>query len=153
MADRVDLLITNGTVVTADATFPADIAIADEKFVAIAAPGTLSVKADDIYDARGKHVLPGVIDGHVHFREPGLEYKEDFGSGSRAAVMGGVTTVLDMPNTVPTTSTPERVAEKQRLALDQAYCDFGFYGLVAHDSLEHLRAMAEAGVVGFKCFL
>ena len=65
--------------------------------------------------ASGQYVLPGVIDGHVHFREPGLEHKEDFGSGSRAAVMGGVTTVLDMPNTLPTTSTPDLVENKRRL--------------------------------------
>src|SRR5438046_10409107 len=102
MADRVDLLITNGTVVTADATFPADIAIADEKFVAIAAPGTISVKADDVYDARGKHVLPGVIDGHVHFREPGLEDKEDFGSGPLAAVKGRRTARVERPNSEAT---------------------------------------------------
>jgi dihydroorotase len=106
-----------------------------------------------VLDASGRYILPGLIDGHVHFREPGLEYKEDFGTGSRAAVMGGVTTVLEMPNTLPTTSTRQRVEEKRRLAEAKSYCDFGLYGLLVQDSVEHLRGMAEAGVVGFKCFL
>jgi dihydroorotase len=153
MADRVDLLVTNGTVVTADATFTADIAIASEKFVAIAEPGTLAMKADDVYDARGKHVLPGVIDGHVHFREPGLEYKEDFGSGTLAAVMGGVTTVVDMPNTKPPTDRPENVRLKQRLAEEKAHCDFGVIGVVVQENVDQIEPMAEAGVVGYKCFL
>src|SRR5207244_13487938 len=110
-------------------------------------------EASQVLDASGRYVLPGVIDGDVQFREPGLEYKEDFRSGSRAAVMGGVTTILDMPNTLPTTSTAERVLEKRDLALGKAYCDFGFYGLLVKESVAHLRGMAEAGVVGFKCFL
>ncbi len=153
MADRVDLLVTNGTVVTSDATFAADVAIADERFVAIAAPGTLAVKAEHTYDARGKHVLPGVIDGHVHFREPGLEYKEDFGSGSLAAVMGGVTTVVEMPNTKPPTDRPENVRLKQRLAEEKSYCDFGIIGVVVQENVDQIEPMAEAGVVGYKCFL
>ena len=77
--------------------------IDDGTFVAIAAPGELGLEAGETYDATGKHVLPGVIDGHVHFREPGFEYKEDWRTGSTAAVMGGVTTVVDMPNTKPKT--------------------------------------------------
>ena len=67
--------------------------------VAIAAPGELGLEAKETYDAAGKVVIPGVIDGHVHFREPGFEYKEDWRTGSTAAVFGGVTTVIDMPNT------------------------------------------------------
>jgi dihydroorotase len=153
MADRVDLVVKNGTVVTSNATFRADLAIDGGTFVAIAAPGSLALQGQDEYDAAGKYVLPGVIDGHVHFREPGLEYKEDFHTGSRAAVMGGVTTVLDMPNTRPTTSTAENVAAKRRLAEEKAYCDFGLIGLLAQESVPHLRAMADAGVVGFKAFL
>lgn len=153
MAGRVDLLVRNGTVVTADATFPADVAIADEKFAAIAAPGTLDVTAAEVYDARGKQVLPGVIDGHVHFREPGLEHKEDFGSGSLAAVMGGVTTVVDMPNTKPPTDRPENVRLKQRLAEEKSYCDFAIIGVVVQENVDQIEPMAEAGVVGYKCFL
>jgi dihydroorotase len=148
------LIVRNGTVVTPRSTFAADVAIDGGRFVEIAAPGGLQRHdADEEYDASGQYVLPGVIDGHVHFREPGLEYKEDWSTGSRAAVMGGVTTVLEMPNTLPHTSTAERVAHKRSLAESKAYCDFGLFGLVAQDNLEHIAPMAEAGVVGYKCFL
>ena len=148
------LIVRNGTLVSPRATNPADVAIDAGRFAEIAAPGQLqSIHADDEYNASGQYVLPGVIDGHVHFREPGLEYKEDWASGSRAAVMGGVTTVLEMPNTQPTTSTAEYVRQKRQLAEAKAYCDFGLYGLVAQDNLEHLAPMAEAGVVGYKCYL
>jgi dihydroorotase len=148
-----DVLVKNGTVVTAQSTFAADVGIRDEKIVAIAVHGELGADASQVLDAAGRYVLPGVIDGHVHFREPGLEYKEDFRSGSRAAVMGGVTTVLDMPNTLPPTSTAELVDQKRQLAEAKSYCDFGLLGLLVQDSVEHLGPMAEAGVVGFKCFL
>ncbi len=148
------LVVRNGTLVTPTNSYRADIGVNDERIAAIAAPGELQADAAaDVLDATARYVLPGVIDGHVHFREPGLEYKEDFGTGSRAAVMGGVTTVLDMPNTLPTTSTAELVEQKRQLAEAKSYCDFGLLGLLAQDSVEHLRPMAEAGVVGFKCFL
>jgi dihydroorotase-like cyclic amidohydrolase len=123
------LIVRNGTLVSPRSTYPADLAIDGGRFVEIAAPGGLQTQqAEDEYDAAGQYVLPGVIDGHVHFREPGLEYKEDWASGSRAAVMGGVTTVLEMPNTLPTTSTAEYVRQKRRLAESKAYCDFGLFG-------------------------
>jgi dihydroorotase len=153
MTAGVDLLVRNGTIVTADSTYEADLAIRDGKFLAIGGPGSLELSPAQELDATGRYVLPGVIDGHVHFREPGLEYKEDFHTGSRAAVMGGVTTVLDMPNTTPTTSTAEFVELKRRLAEEKSYCDFGLIGLLVQESVQHLRPMTEAGVVGFKCFL
>jgi allantoinase len=148
-----DVLVRGGTVVTPVSRFLGDIAVRDEKIVAIGAPDSLGLQAEQVVDAASCYVLPGLIDGHVHFREPGLEYKEDFGTGSRAAVMGGVTTVLDMPNTLPPTSTAELVAAKRALAESKSYCDFGLYGLVVDDSIGHVPAMADAGVVGFKCFL
>ncbi len=145
-----DLLIRNGTIVTPHSTFSADIGIVGEQIAAIA---SLDTPAHEVLDASGRYVLPGLIDGHVHFREPGLEYKEDFSTGSRAAVMGGVTTVLDMPNTIPPTSTAERVRHKHELAAGRSYCDFGLLGLVDQDSVEQLAPMAEAGAIAFKCFL
>jgi dihydroorotase len=153
VADKVDLIVKNGTVVTPDATVEADVAIAGGKFVAIESRGNLNLDANEVYDASGKHVLPGVIDGHVHFREPGLEYKEDWASGSTAAVYGGVTTVVEMPNTKPKTDTVENVELKRRLAEEKSYVDFGIIGLLVQDSVPQLRPMAEAGVVGYKCFL
>ena len=152
MSADFDLIVAGGTLVTARSMYAADLGIRGERIAAIASPGALG-DAARVLDARGQHVLPGVIDGLVHFREPGLEYKEDFGSGSRSAVMGGVTVVLDMPNTVPPTSTAALVEEKRRLAESKAYCDFGLFGLLTEDNLEHLEPMARAGVVGFKCFL
>ena len=148
-----DLVVRGGTLVTSSATFAADVGITAETITAIVAPGHLGGDARQVIDATGRYVLPGVIDDHVHFREPGLEYKEDFGTGSRAAVMGGVATVLEMPNTHPTTSTAELVRQKRQLAESKAYCDFGLYGLLSQESVEELRPMAEAGVVGFKCFM
>ncbi|MDQ3448061.1 MAG: dihydroorotase family protein, partial [Chloroflexota bacterium] len=93
------------------------------------------------------------IDAHVHFREPGLEHKEDWASGSEAAVMGGVTGVLEMPNTIPPTDRAERVAQKQRLAEGRSWVDFGLFGLLGREGVGHIRPMADAGVVGLKCFL
>lgn len=148
-----DLVVRGGTLVTSSAMFAADVGVTGERISAVVAPGQLAGDARQVIDATGRYVLPGIVDGHVHFREPGLEYKEDFGSGSRAAVMGGVTTVLEMPNTQPTTSTAELVRHKQQLAESKAYCDFGLYGLLTQDSVEQLEPMAEAGVVGFKCFM
>jgi dihydroorotase len=153
VADKVDLIVRNGTIVTSDAEGEADLAIKDGTFVAIAARGQLRLEAGEEYDAEGKHVIPGVIDGHVHFREPGLEYKEDWATGSTAAVFGGVTTVIDMPNTKPKTDSPENVELKRRLAGEKSFTDFGIVGLLVQDNVSALQPMAEAGVVGFKCFL
>jgi dihydroorotase len=151
---RVQLLVRKGTIVTPSGRYTADLAAADGRIVATAAPGGLDdFVADETIDASGRFVLPGVIDDHVHFREPGLEHKEDWGSGSRSAVMGGVTMVLNMPNTLPPTSTAELVEAKQRLAEAKSYCDFGLYGLVVQENVGEIHKMAEAGVAGFKCYL
>jgi dihydroorotase len=154
MAEKVDLIVRNGTVVTSQTTALADLAIDGGRFVAIAAPGDLGLEAAETYDATGKHVLPGVIDGHVHFRDPGFEYKEDWTTGSTAAVMGGVTTVLDMPNTNPQTKDPEGALAKKQIAESRSYCDFGFIGLLVSENVDQLRPLGEQGlVVGFKAFL
>ncbi len=155
---QADLVVRNGTVVSPDSTTQADLAVRDGRFVAIADRGALDLRALGLegaeeVDASDLHVLPGVIDAHVHFREPGLEHKEDWASGSQAAVMGGVTCVLEMPNTVPPTDSAENVREKQRLAEGRSWVDFGLFGLLARGGLERMRPMAEAGVIGFKCFL
>ncbi len=151
---RVDLLVRNGTVVTPLGRYAADLAVRDGRIAEIAAPGQLDgVVGIDEIDASGQFVLPGVIDCHVHFREPGLEHKEDWGSGSTAAVMGGVTMVFEMPNTLPPTSTAELVQAKQRLAEAKSYCDFGLYGLVIQENVQEIQPMAQAGVAGYKCFL
>lgn len=153
-----DLIVRNGVVVTADSIAESDLAIRDGRFVAIAPRGRLDARglglgAAEVVDASGLHLLPGMIDAHVHFREPGLEHKEDWASGSEAAVVGGVTCVLEMPNTVPPTDRAERVAAKRELAEGRSWVDFGLFGLIGRDFAGRLRPMADAGVVGFKCFL
>lgn len=147
-----DLLVRGGTVVTSRGRQAADIGVANERIAAIAEPGTLADARQEL-DATGSYILPGVIDCHVHFREPGLVHKEDWGTGSRAAVMGGVTMVFEMPNTMPPTSTAELVQEKQQLAEAKSYCDFGLYGLVIQENVAEIPRMAAAGVAGYKCFL
>lgn len=149
----VDLVIHNGTLVTADGLHPrTGLAIDGGTIVGVCADAFLPAASRRV-DARGNYILPGVIDDHVHFREPGLTYKEDFATGSLAAAMGGVTCVIDMPNTRPPTATAELVREKQRLAEAHSYVDFGVFGLMVQENLNDLVSMAEAGVVGFKCYL
>jgi dihydroorotase len=149
-----DTILVNGIAVTPRETFAADIAVKDGKIAFVGmAGGGLSTRAACVYDARGKYILPGIIDAHVHFREPGLTHKEDFASGSAAAVCGGVTTVLDMPNTVPAASTAERLREKLGLAEEKSRIDFGFFALLTESNTGELEGLRNAGALGFKIFL
>jgi len=109
--------------------------------------------ARETIDATGKYVLPGVIDPHVHFRSPGYEYKEDWASGTAAAACGGVTTVFEMPNSDPPTSTVEALQIKQRIAARDAYVDYALYGLLGQHNLGDLPGLAHHGVIGLKCFM
>src|SRR6202051_3919599 len=110
-ADKADLVINGGIVVSPDAEYRASIAILDGRIHAIGAPEAMP-QATETLDATGMHVLPGAIDVHVHFRDPGYAHKEDFESGTAAATFGGVTTVFDMPNTIPPTGTADALAAK-----------------------------------------
>src|ERR1700722_16602335 len=102
MATTYDLILTGGTVVNHDGQGTRDIGVIKGRIAAI---GDLTqASAGETIDCRGLHVLPGVVDSQVHFREPGLEHKEDLETGSRAAVLGGVTAVFEMPNTKPLTT-------------------------------------------------
>ena len=148
---KADLVIKNGTVVTPEATFDGGVAIHDEKFVAIGTNDSLPDGTEEI-DAKGNHILPGLIDGHVHFREPGLTHKEDFGTGSRAAVCGGITFVVDMPNTIPPVTHPEQVEEKKKLAEEKSLIDFAVLGVVVQTNADQILPMARVGAVGYKIF-
>jgi len=147
-----DLALKNGIIVTPEKSFNADIAVKDEKIAFIGAlePGDT---ADETYDAQGKHILPGIIDAHVHFRDPGLTEKEDFESGSIAAAFGGVTFVADMPNVLPPTSTKERFLEKARIAKEKSYIDFGLFALLVNGNTSEMEGMEKAGALGYKVFL
>jgi dihydroorotase len=146
-----DLLIKNGTLVTPKKTFKADIAVKNGKIADI---GRLkkSDTADDIYDADGKHILSGIIDAHVHFRDPGLTGKEDFETGSMAAAFGGITMIADMPNTLPPTSTIEYFNEKVNIAKEKSCIDFSLFALLS-DNLSQIEGLKKAGAIGFKVFL
>jgi dihydroorotase len=111
----------------------------------------IHTRAEEVIDATGLHLLPGVIDDQVHFREPGLTHKEDLATASRACAKGGVTTFLEMPNTVPTTTTRSRLADKLSLAAEKSLVNFGFYIGATPDNLEELK-LAES-TPGIKIFI
>src|SRR3979409_2047668 len=122
MADSYDLVLKGGTVVNHDGEGFRDIGIRAGRIVAI---GDLSrASAGEVIDCRGLHVLPGVIDTQVHFRDPGLIHKEDLVTGSLGAVLGGVTAVFEMPNTNPLTTSAEALADKVKRAHHRMHCDF-----------------------------
>src|SRR5664279_160890 len=125
MSETFDLLIRGGTVATPNGIAPGDVGGRDGRIAAIGALG--SAKAAEIFDAKGLHILPGVIDSQCHFREPGNEHKEDLESGSRAAVLGGVTGVFEMPNTYPPTTSRAAMEDKLARAAGRMHCDYAFY--------------------------
>ena len=135
MTVTADLVIHNGIVVSPDAALPASVAIKDEKILAVGAAEAMP-PARETLDAKGLHILPGAIDVHVHFRDPGYPHKEDWESGTAAAAFGGVTTVFDMPNTIPPTGNAEILAAKHKIAAAKAHVDFGLYGLLGEDTIE-----------------
>jgi dihydroorotase len=151
MPDTFDLILTGGTVVNQDGEGLRDIGVTGGKVAAI---GSLSgASAGARIDCTGLHLLPGVIDSQVHFREPGPTHKEDLETGSRAAVMGGVTAVFEMPNTDPQTTTEAALADKVRRARHRMHCDFAFWVGGTHqnaaDVAELERLPAAAGIKVF----
>src|SRR6187399_2106826 len=143
MSVTADLILTGGKVVSPDAVIDASVAIKDGKILVVGAAGAMP-QARETVDVSGMHVLPGAIDVHVHFRDPGYPQKEDFASGTIAAAFGGVTTVFDMPNTIPTVGTPEALAAKHKMASEKAHIDFGLYAVLGEDSIERVPALLEA---------
>ncbi len=147
-----DLIIRGGTVVNQNGQGLADIGVTGGKITAI---GDLkTADAGRIINAKGLHVLPGVIDTQVHFREPGPTHKEDLEHGSRGAVLGGVTGVFEMPNTNPTTSTPEMLEDKLSRAKDRMHCHHAFYVGGTHDNADYLNELERLpGCCGVKVFM
>ena len=152
MAQTFDLILKGGVVVNHDGRFERDVGV---RGGAIAAIGDLShASAAREINCRGLHILPGVIDTQVHFREPGLEHKEDLESGSRAAVMGGVTAVFEMPNTNPQTTSPEALADKVRRGHHRMHCDFAFWVGGTHENVDSLPELERLpGAAGVKVFM
>ncbi len=120
-----DLVLRGGTIVNVHGRCRTDLGIRGGRIAAIGDLGQAA--AAEVRDCTGLHLLPGVIDSQVHFREPGLEHKEDLESGTRGAVLGGVTALFEMPNTKPNTDIPERMADKVARMKDRSWCDFAFY--------------------------
>jgi dihydroorotase len=131
-------LISNGIVVSSKGLELLDIRIANDRIIEIGTNLKLS-PGERLIDASGKHILPGLIDTHVHFREPGLTHKATWQTESAAAVAGGVTTVFDMPNTEPATLSPELVQEKLAIAKANSYCNFGIFLGVSASNLDLLQ--------------
>lgn len=147
-----DLLIRGGVVVGPHGRAEADVGIAQGRIAAVGALG--NAPAQETLDARGLHLLPGVVDSQVHFREPGLTHKEDLGAGSAGAALGGVTCFFEMPNTDPNTTTAEALAWKVARARATSWVDFAFYVGATRDNAERLGELERLeGCAGVKCFL
>jgi dihydroorotase len=150
-----DLVLKGGTLVDPlgkQDNVKADLGIRDGKIAALAEEIGGS-RGADVYDGRGLYILPGLIDAHVHFRDPGLSYKEDFASGSAAAAYGGITLTADMPNTVPPTAGAGELREKARIAGEKSYTDFGLFALLTADNTGEQEGFLREGALGFKVFL
>lgn len=148
----LDLIIRGATCVSHLGTMRADVAVRDGRTVAIGALDGFD--AAEVIEARGLHLLPGIIDTQVHFREPGGEAKEDLASGSEAAVMGGVTAVFEMPNTSPSTTSAAALEDKLSRAKGRMWCDHAFYvGGTAENAEELDKLEAMAGCSGVKVFM
>lgn len=150
--DSFDLIVKRGTLVNHNGIGESDIGILNGKIAAIGDLKTAS--AAQTIDAKGLHILPGLIDTQVHFREPGLEHKEDLETGANSAVLGGICSVFEMPNTNPTTSTPEDLADKIKRATGRMSCDFAFYAGATNDNIETLPDLErQIGCAGIKVFM
>jgi dihydroorotase len=150
--NEVDLVITGGRLVSPESIASQAIAVDAGKIVGIGAADAMPPGRERI-DATGLYVLPGAIDVHVHFREPGFSHKETWTSATQAAAVGGVTTVFDMPNTNPPTSNVDALLQKVEIADRQAIVDFGIYGNIGEHNLDQLKPMAEAGAASFKLYM
>lgn len=152
MTQTYDLIVRGGEVANHAGRGMADVGVIDGRIAFI---GDLSqASAGEVFDATGLTVLPGVIDTQVHFREPGLEWKEDLETGSRAAALGGVVAVFEMPNTNPNTTDPETMADKLVRANNRMWTDHAFYVGGTHENAEHLADLERLpGCCGVKVFM
>ena len=147
---NIDLILKGGTVINQDGIGVRDIAVSQGRIAGIGA----GFKGAEELDCRNLHIMPGVIDSQVHFREPGLTHKEDLETGSRAAVMGGVTAVFEMPNTNPTTTSAAALADKVSRAKHRMFCDFAFYVGGTRENVNEIPALEKLpAAAGIKVFI
>src|ERR1700760_4630765 len=152
MTSTFDTILKSGTVVNQDGEGVRDIGIANGRIAAI---GSLAHgSAGEVIDCKGLHILPGVVDTQVHFREPGLTHKEDLETGSRSAVMGGVTAVFEMPNTNPLTIDEATFTAKVKAGHHRMHCDFAFFIGGTRENVQDLPELERAeGCAGVKVFV
>ena len=147
-------LIEGGTIVNEGRTFDGSIVVDGKDILAITEGRTRpEVTVDETIDASGCFVLPGIIDDHVHFREPGLTAKADIDSESRAAAAGGVTSYFDMPNTVPQTTTLEALEEKFQIAAQKSHVNYSFFFGATNDNSPLFDQLDETRIPGVKLFM
>jgi len=146
-----DLLIHGGTIVTANRTFDASLLIDKGRIVSVSK--SAHMRARSRVNAKGLYILPGLIDTHVHFRDPGMTHKEDFVTGTRSAAKGGVTTILDMPTNLPTVTSRKRFLEKLNAVKTKSIVDFGLYAGASVANLPGLHDLAETGAIAFKSYM
>ena len=149
MVEILDLFIKNGSVVLGDKIEKLNIGVTNNKITLITSSSNYSAKK--IINANHLHVLPGVIDSQVHFREPGSEYKEDLHTGSKAAAAGGITSFLDMPNNNPAVINAERMAAKKQRAAEQCVVNYGFFVGATPENLAEINSVPN--VCGIKVFM
>lgn len=147
-----DLLIKDGILVSGEGETPLDIAIHDGKVAALLTPGQ-DIAARETIDAGGLHVFPGIIDGHCHMRDPGRMEREDFWTGTQAAAAGGITTVCEMPISIPPVYTAEILKQRAETVQPRALIDFALYGTAGFENLAEIQGLADAGAVAFKTYL
>src|SRR3982074_1153839 len=152
MSQHFDIILKSGTVVNQDGESVRDIGLTNGRIAAVGGLGQAS--AAEMIDCKGLHILPGVMDTQVHFREPGQTQKEDLETGSRSAVMGGVTAVFEMPNTDPLTVTEASFSDKIKRAHHRMHCDFAFFIGGTRENVQDLPALERApGCAGVKVFI
>lgn len=146
-------LIKGGTIVNEGQQQKGDILVIDDRIASVSPCGTGAADYDNVIDAEGCYVLPGIIDTHVHFREPGLTHKADMQSESLAALAGGVTSVFEMPNTQPQTTTLAAWEEKMQMAQSRMHVNYAFFPGATNDNIEELRHFDVHKIPGIKLFM
>lgn len=148
-----DLYLKNARVVTEEDEFLGGVVVEGEKIIEVV-KGVPTIEAKEVVDLNGLILLPGVIDGHVHFNEPGREHWEGYRTGTMAAAAGGTTTIFDMPlNSTPPTTNIEMLNKKREVVASQAVVDYGQWGGFVDNNLKDLQALNEGGVIAFKGFM
>jgi allantoinase len=149
----VDLFLKNAQIATDTDVFPGGVAVQDGKIVEVTAPGA-EVEASQVIDLEGKLLMPGLVDAHAHFNQPGRDHWEGYCTGTMAAAAGGVTTVLEMPlNATPPTINAELLAIKRRSVAGDAVVDYGQWGGLVDNNVDDLAGMDAEGVIGYKAFM